>query len=239
MSAFSDVELLQDFLTEAGDLLEDVDSKLVELEQSPEDADLLATVFRGFHTIKGGAGFLEATHLVELCHKTENLFDLLRSKKLVLDAEMMDSIMAATGEVHRMFGEMRNGHQPGAAPQELLEALDAAIEGRTVAPAAAPVVPVVSEAPAQSQAKTLNELAQISEDDLDWAGLYEAVVGVPPRELEQAALSTGMATEQLQGRPLPQFAPRRHHPKQKQLSLQQPYKKKIPFVWTPRVLIKS
>ena len=42
MSAFSDVELLQDFLTEAGDLLEDVDSKLVELEQSPEDADLLA-----------------------------------------------------------------------------------------------------------------------------------------------------------------------------------------------------
>ena len=52
MSAFSDVELLQDFLTEAGDLLEDVDSKLVELEQSPEDAELLATIFRGFHTIK-------------------------------------------------------------------------------------------------------------------------------------------------------------------------------------------
>ena len=72
-----------------------VQKRYTELEQSPEDADLLATVFRGFHTIKGGAGFLEATHLVELCHKTENLFDLLRSKKLVLDAEMMDSIMAA------------------------------------------------------------------------------------------------------------------------------------------------
>ena len=215
MSAFSDVELLQDFLTEAGDLLEDVDSKLVELEQSPEDADLLATVFRGFHTIKGGAGFLEATHLVELCHKTENLFDLLRSKKLVLDAEMMDSIMAATGEVHRMFGEMRNGHQPGAAPQELLEALDAAIEGRTVAPAAAPVVPVVSEAPAQSQAKTLNELAQISEDDLDWAGLYEAVVGVPPRELEQAALSTGMATEAIARQAAAAVRPKAPPPKAK------------------------
>lgn len=215
MSAFSDVELLQDFLTEAGDLLEDVDSKLVELEQSPEDADLLATVFRGFHTIKGGAGFLEATHLVELCHKTENLFDLLRSKKLVLDAEMMDSIMAATGEVHRMFGEMRNGHQPGAAPQELLEALDAAIEGRTVAPAAAPVVPVVSEAPAPSQAKTLNELAQISEDDLDWAGLYEAVVGVPPRELEQAALSTGMATEAIARQAAAAVRPKAPAPKAK------------------------
>lgn len=215
MSAFSDVELLQDFLTEAGDLLEDVDSKLVELEQSPEDADLLATVFRGFHTIKGGAGFLEATHLVELCHKTENLFDLLRSKKLVLDAEMMDSIMAATGEVHRMFGEMRNGHQPGAAPQELLEALDAAIEGRTVATAAAPVVQAAAEAPAPSQAKTLNELAQISEDDLDWAGLYEAVVGVPPRELEQAALSTGMATEAIARQAAAAVRPKAPAPKAK------------------------
>ena len=215
MSAFSDVELLQDFLTEAGDLLEDVDSKLVELEQSPEDADLLATVFRGFHTIKGGAGFLEATHLVELCHKTENLFDLLRSKKLVLDAEMMDSIMAATGEVHRMFGEMRNGHQPGAAPQELLEALDAAIEGRTVAPAAAPVVQVAAAVPAPSQPKTLNELAQISEDDLDWAGLYEAVVGVPPRELEQAALSTGMATEAIARQAAAAVRPKAPPPKAK------------------------
>ncbi len=215
MSAFSDVELLQDFLTEAGDLLEDVDSKLVELEQSPEDADLLATVFRGFHTIKGGAGFLEATHLVELCHKTENLFDLLRSKKLVLDAEMMDSIMAATGEVHRMFGEMRNGHQPGAAPAELLEALDAAIEGRTVATAAAPVVQAAAETPAPSQAKTLNDLAQISEDDLDWAGLYEAVVGVPPRELEQAALSTDMATEAISKQAAAAVRPKAPPPKAK------------------------
>ena len=194
MSAFSDVELLQDFLTEAGDLLEDVDSKLVELEQSPEDAELLATIFRGFHTIKGGAGFLEATHLVELCHKTENLFDKLRSKKLVLDAEMMDSIMAATGEVHRMFGEMRNGHQPGAAPGELLDALDAAIEGRTAAVVQAAVevaVPVEVNPSPVAAAPTLVG----SDDDLDWAGLYEAVVGVAPRELEQAALSTDMATE--------------------------------------------
>ncbi|MEW6206503.1 MAG: chemotaxis protein CheA [Pseudomonadota bacterium] len=215
MSAFSDVELLQDFLTEAGDLLEDVDSKLVELEQSPEDADLLATVFRGFHTIKGGAGFLEATHLVELCHKTENLFDLLRSKKLVLDAEMMDSIMAATGEVHRMFGEMRNGHQPGAAPHELLDALDAAIEGRTVAAAVAPAPQVVHAVPVTSPANTLNDLAQISEDDLDWAGLYEAVVGIPPRELEQAVLSTGMATEAIAKQAAAAVRPKAPPPKAK------------------------
>ncbi|MCE2746562.1 MAG: chemotaxis protein CheA [Burkholderiales bacterium] len=216
MSAFSDVELLQDFLTEAGDLLEDVDSKLVELEQSPEDAELLATIFRGFHTIKGGAGFLEATHLVELCHKTENLFDLLRSKKLVLDAEMMDSIMAATGEVHRMFGEMRNGHQPGAAPPELLDALDAAIEGRTVAPVSAPVAEVQAPAAvAPIPANALSESATVSEDELDWAALYEAAVGVPPRELERAVLSTDMATEAISRQAAAAVRPKTAPPKAK------------------------
>lgn len=207
MSAFSDVELLQDFLTEAGDLLEDVDSKLVELEQSPEDADLLATVFRGFHTIKGGAGFLEATHLVELCHKTENLFDKLRSRALVLNADMMDVILAATGEVHRMFGEMRNGHQPDAAPQDLLDNLELAIEGRytgggsdsqnaqspEVAEPAATQPAVESEKPSLAHYDA-SDIPVGEDGDLDWPALYEAALGEPPRELEQARLSAEMAT---------------------------------------------
>ena len=191
MNAFSDVELLQDFLTEATDLLEDVDSKLVELEQRPDDAGLLATVFRGFHTIKGGGGFLEATHLVELCHKTENLFDKLRARTLLLNAEMMDSILAATGEVHRMFGEMRNGHQPSSAPRDLLDALDAAIEGRSAVKAVeqpVEVKPVIEEQ--NNSGTTMNT-------DLDWPKLYEAAVGTPPREFAQAALATDMATEAL------------------------------------------
>ena len=103
------MELLGDFLAEAGDLLDDVDRRLVELEKTPGDSELLNTVFRGFHTIKGGAGFLEATALVNLCHKTENLFDKLRSGKMTLSAELMDTILAATGEVRRMFGEMAGG----------------------------------------------------------------------------------------------------------------------------------
>ena len=55
MSDFAGMEdLLQDFLVEAGDLLSDVDNKLVELEHSPDDPGLLNDIFRGFHTIKGG-----------------------------------------------------------------------------------------------------------------------------------------------------------------------------------------
>ena len=78
MSDFAGMEdLLQDFLQEAHDLLSDVDNKLVDLEKSPEDRGLLNDIFRGFHTVKGGAGFLNATELVTLCHLTENLFDRL------------------------------------------------------------------------------------------------------------------------------------------------------------------
>lgn len=199
MSAFSDVELLQDFLTEAGDLLDDVDSKLVELEQSPEDAELLACVFRGFHTIKGGAGFLEATHLVELCHKTENLFDKLRSRALILNSEMMDVIMAATGEVHRMFGEMRNGQQPTTAPEEVLDGLDAVLEGRAASFSAEPKAadaPVAIQPPVPSHTAATVAAAS-TDDELDWAGMYEAVVGESPRELKQAQVSTELVTEAL------------------------------------------
>ncbi len=46
-------EILQDFLVEAGEILEELNEQLVDLENSPDDYDLLNTVFRGFHTIKG------------------------------------------------------------------------------------------------------------------------------------------------------------------------------------------
>ncbi|MCX7194333.1 MAG: Hpt domain-containing protein, partial [Proteobacteria bacterium] len=119
-------ELMQDFLTEASDLLSDVDSKLIDLEKLPHDRDLLNIIFRGFHTIKGGAGFLNATELVTLCHLTENLFDNLRNGELVLNADLMDAIFAATGEVRLMFDALAQYRQPDAAPPHLISALHAA-----------------------------------------------------------------------------------------------------------------
>jgi len=107
-------ELLSDFLMEAGEMLSDVDSKLMDLEKRPNDSNLLNEIFRGFHTIKGGAGFLNATELVTLCHLTENLFDKLRNRELTLSAELMDVIFAATAEVRRMFSSLQQSQQPGA-----------------------------------------------------------------------------------------------------------------------------
>ena len=100
MSDFAGMEeLLQDFLMEAGELLSQVDNKLMDLEKRPGDKEMLNDIFRGFHTIKGGAGFLNADNLVALCHRTENLFAKLRNAELTLSPELMDIIMAATGSV--------------------------------------------------------------------------------------------------------------------------------------------
>jgi two-component system chemotaxis sensor kinase CheA len=163
-------ELMQDFLTEASDLLSDVDSKLMDLEKTPNDRGLLNVIFRGFHTIKGGAGFLNATELVTLCHLTENLFDKLRNGELSLDAELMDVIFAATGEVRQMFGALAQNRQPTAAPEQIIAALHAALEGNKVQklqPAPQSPAPAPQAAAASPQ----------SPGEPDWNVLYHALVG--------------------------------------------------------------
>ena len=139
MSDFSGMEdLLQDFLVEAGDLLSGVDNKLVDLERAPGDKGLLNDIFRGFHTIKGGAGFLNATELVTLCHLTENLFDLLRNGEMSVTPEVMDVILSSTGAVRDMFGYLEQGVQPAPADPDLIDDLRSAIAGELTVGAAAP-----------------------------------------------------------------------------------------------------
>src|SRR4030066_1303665 len=162
MSHFAGMEeLLQDFLTEAGELLSDVDNKLVELEKNPHDKALLNDIFRGFHTIKGGAGFLNATELVTLCHLTENLFDKLRNGEIGITTEVMDAIMAATGTVRDMFHSLEQGVMPHPADAGLIADLKRAIAGELCA-AAAPM-------PAPSVAAPAAPALQMTEGGaLDW-----------------------------------------------------------------------
>ncbi|MFC7419218.1 chemotaxis protein CheA [Iodobacter arcticus] len=162
-------DLLQDFLTEASELLSEVDNKLVELEKRPNDKNLLNDIFRGFHTIKGGAGFLNVDAMVRLCHRTENLFDKLRTLELVLTPEIMDTIMAATGVVRDMFGALAKGALPSNAPEELIAALDAVLEGRPLETAIAHIAPVAAAAPAA--------VAHNPAEGPDWNSLYNALLG--------------------------------------------------------------
>ncbi|UVL07568.1 chemotaxis protein CheA [Pseudomonas rhodesiae] len=123
MSFGADEEILQDFLVEAGEILEQLSEQLVELESRPDDANLLNAIFRGFHTVKGGAGFLQLHELVECCHIAENVFDILRKGERHVDSELMDVILEALDAVNGMFGQVRERAPITAATPELLAAL--------------------------------------------------------------------------------------------------------------------
>lgn len=125
MAFDADEEILQDFLVEAGEILEKLSEQLVDLEQNPDDSELLNAIFRGFHTVKGGAGFLQLEALVNCCHSAENVFDTLRNHKRKVDSELMDVVLEALDHVNAMFEQVRHHEEPTPAPDALIAALDA------------------------------------------------------------------------------------------------------------------
>jgi two-component system chemotaxis sensor kinase CheA len=118
-----DEDILQDFLVEAGEILELLQEQLVELENNPDDASLLNAIFRGFHTVKGGAGFLSLTELVDACHGAENVFDILRTGKRRVTSELMDVILQALDAINEMFSNVQNRQPLEPASPEVLHAL--------------------------------------------------------------------------------------------------------------------
>src|SRR5690554_4741441 len=124
MAFDADEEILQDFLVEAGEILEKLSEQLVDLEQHPDDSDLLNAIFRGFHTVKGGAGFLQLDPLVNCCHSAENVFDTLRNHKRRVTPELMDAVLEALDHINAMFSQVREREEPTPAPQSLLDILD-------------------------------------------------------------------------------------------------------------------
>jgi len=117
----ADEEILQDFLVEAGEILEQLSEQLIELERSPDDRDLLNAIFRGFHTVKGGAGFLQLNPLVDCCHAAENVFDTLRNGHRQVDSDLMDTVLKALDSVNDMFSTVSNGAMPEPADPDLLD----------------------------------------------------------------------------------------------------------------------
>ena len=162
MSFEADEEILQDFLVEAGEILESLSEELVELENDVDNAELLNSIFRGFHTVKGGAGFLSLGDLVDVCHGAENIFDLLRTGKRSVNAELMDTILSALDTVNDMFVLVQNKEPLVPADANLLAEL-----ARLSNPdAAAPVVTEVVEQPiVNNEDSSSND--EMSEDEFE------------------------------------------------------------------------
>lgn len=155
-----DEDILQDFLVEATELVDQLNGQLMDLEQSPEDRDLLNAVFRGFHTIKGGAGFLSITALIEVCHRAENVFDKIRNGEVAYDALAADVILRAYDVIADTIQALNGGATAEELPvndPQLLAELDALTKGGKAASAADAI---------ENPAETTLQLA----DDVDLDG---------------------------------------------------------------------
>lgn len=147
MSFSEDDEILQDFLVEAGEILEKLSEQLVDLEQRPDDRALLNAIFRGFHTVKGGAGFLQLDAMVECCHSTENLFDMLRNGKRNVTPALMDVVLQALDTINAQFRQISQREEPERASADLMAKLVELVEGTAPAAAIAPVKPAAPAKP--------------------------------------------------------------------------------------------
>lgn len=175
MSFEMDEEILHDFLIEAGEILELLSEQLVDLEKTPEDRDLLNAIFRGFHTVKGGAGFLALTELVDTCHGAENIFDNLRNGGRELTPEVMDTILQALDTVNAQFACVQERSPASPADPSLLAALhkysspasaDEVVED--IAPDPEPEPEATSNLDVDSNdAITRDSVDEITDDDFD------------------------------------------------------------------------
>ncbi|HEY5801047.1 MAG TPA: Hpt domain-containing protein, partial [Burkholderiaceae bacterium] len=167
-------DMLKDFVVEAMDLAANVEEHLLSLERNPDNMETLNAVFRSFHTIKGGAGFMNLPAMVSACHLTENLFDALRTGAAPVTPLAIEAALQASGFVADQLTELANGAEPeslSAMPDELEVILTEAIEGKSEAPAKA--APKAAAAPAPVAAAPAP--AAVSADGIDWESYYRAV----------------------------------------------------------------
>jgi two-component system chemotaxis sensor kinase CheA len=137
--------LIKEFLVESYENLDQLDQDLVQLEQSPDDRNRLASIFRTIHTIKGTCGFFGFGRLEAVAHAGENLLSLLRDGKLHLDGPITGALLAMVDAVRAMLGRIEVSQEEGDVDYSGLIAHLTALQ--TVPSDAAP--PATAAAPAE------------------------------------------------------------------------------------------
>lgn len=160
-------EILQDFLIEAFELIEQLDQDLVELETRPDDLDLLNRIFRVAHTIKGASSFLNFDVLTHLTHHMENLLNMARHGDLVIDANVMDVILESIDLMKALLVRIRDhGEDSGLDVSGCVARLDVVANGES-APAAIEIETPIAQEPVVSTA---------NEEEPDYANMSDAQV---------------------------------------------------------------
>ena len=123
-------DIINDFLTEASESLEQLDQKFMDLEKQPNDTALLNDIFRSIHTIKGAAGFLGFQQMVDVTHCTEDVLNKLRKGEMKVTPGIMDTILKSVDLIKLLLNNIkeRNGREEDLKP--VIALLTCIIEGR-------------------------------------------------------------------------------------------------------------
>ncbi len=175
-------DMLKEFVVEALELSSQVEENLLTLERHPDDQDTINAVFRSFHTIKGGAGFMGLAPMVEACHLTENLFDGIRTGKVPATPDAIEAGLQASSFVGYQLAELQNGTAPddlSPFPPDIKAMLQRALAGETAPAKPEPVAtPDKTDTPTASESAETTSLSSTLPDEAgpNWVALYNAVV---------------------------------------------------------------
>ena len=148
-------EIMEDFLVEAFELIEQIDHDLVELESNPEDLELLNRIFRVAHTVKGSSSFLNFDVLTKLTHHMEDVLNKARRDELKITPDIMDVVLESVDMMKGLLHGIRdNGNDTdvGINIEDICQRLTAISEGGAPAPTAAAPTPAVAPEPEPAQA---------------------------------------------------------------------------------------
>ena len=106
-------DLIKDFLVESIENLDRLDSELVKLESDPSSEELLSSIFRTIHTIKGSCGFLGFSKLEKVAHAGESLLSRLRDGKISLTAELTSGLLSMVDAIRTILSEIQSSGQDG------------------------------------------------------------------------------------------------------------------------------
>ena len=188
-------DLIVEFLTETNESLAALDLDMVKLEQNPNDKELISSIFRLMHTIKGTCGFLGLPRLETVAHRAENVMGRFRDGDLKVTPDYVTLIFESFDRIKYIVGELEaTGAEPAGDDSALIEKLDAVYEGRDGNPAngtsGADVIPE-SVAAAVDPLQALFDATPVLSPDQ-----WHTIVTVPENDTNDAAVSMAAAPAQ-------------------------------------------
>ncbi|MGE5353318.1 MAG: chemotaxis protein CheA [Acidobacteriota bacterium] len=117
-------EIFDSFIVETKEILEKLDLELVEIEKTPDDRDLLNSIFRSFHTVKGTSGFLGLEKLTMVTHRAEDILNKLRKGEAQLNDDLMDGILGAFDRIKDLLDKIETNHNEDIEIDDIIKQLE-------------------------------------------------------------------------------------------------------------------